>query len=126
MKARNMYIQLRNYYAASTHHGMGSRPCYLAREWVGDGHNLQIVATSQTHTRSNLLVLDAAVLGNDPVGEAGCGLAVTPEASEAVVAAIHQLGPLISDKLMAMARRERRFILSCHTSPVQARRLWRC
>lgn len=46
---RILYI---NHYAGSPHHGMEFRPFYLAREWVRLGHDVQIIASSQSHIRS--------------------------------------------------------------------------
>jgi len=45
-------ILLINHYAGSPAHGMEYRPYYLAREWVGAGHRVQIVAASYSHVRS--------------------------------------------------------------------------
>jgi len=47
-----MNILLINHYAGSTRHGMEYRPYYLAREWVKDGHNVQILAASHSHYRA--------------------------------------------------------------------------
>ena len=46
---RILYV---NHYAGSPHYGMEYRPYYLAREWVRMGHDVQIVAASQSHIRS--------------------------------------------------------------------------
>lgn len=45
---RILYI---NHYAGSPRHGMEFRPYYLAREWVGMGHDVHIVASAQSHLR---------------------------------------------------------------------------
>jgi glycosyltransferase involved in cell wall biosynthesis len=45
-------ILLINHYAGSVRHGMEFRPYYLAREWVGAGHRVRIVAASFSHVRS--------------------------------------------------------------------------
>lgn len=45
---RILYI---NHYAGSPHHGMEFRPYYLAREWVGAGHQVNIVAADHSHLR---------------------------------------------------------------------------
>lgn len=47
---RILYI---NHYAGSPRHGMEYRPYYLAREWVGAGHEVHIIAADQSHIRSN-------------------------------------------------------------------------
>ncbi len=55
-----MKILLLNHYAGSPHHGMEFRPYYLAREWVKDGHEVQIVAGSYSHIRA---IQPTAILG---------------------------------------------------------------
>lgn len=47
-----MNILLINHYAGSVRHGMEYRPYYLAREWVRLGHRVNIVASSESHIRS--------------------------------------------------------------------------
>jgi len=47
-----MNILLINHYAGSVRHGMEYRPYYLAREWVRSGHRVTIVASSESHIRS--------------------------------------------------------------------------
>ena len=47
-----MRILLINQYAGSTKHGMEYRPYYLAREWVRQGHHVEIVAGTPSHVRS--------------------------------------------------------------------------
>jgi len=47
-----MNILLINHYAGSVRHGMEYRPYYLAREWVRLGHRVHIVASSESHIRS--------------------------------------------------------------------------
>jgi glycosyltransferase involved in cell wall biosynthesis len=47
---RILYI---NHYAGSPRHGMEYRPYYLAREWVSAGHEVQIIASAQSHIRSH-------------------------------------------------------------------------
>ncbi len=47
-----MNIVLINHYAGSVHHGMEYRPFYMAREWVRLGHNVTVIAASQSHLRS--------------------------------------------------------------------------
>jgi glycosyltransferase involved in cell wall biosynthesis len=48
-KMRILYI---NHYAGSPRHGMEYRPYYLAREWASAGHEVQIIASAQSHIRS--------------------------------------------------------------------------
>ena len=47
-----MNILLLNHYAGSPAHGMEFRPYYLAREWVRQGHQVQIIACAQSHVRA--------------------------------------------------------------------------
>lgn len=47
-----MNILLINHYAGSVHHGMEYRPYYLAREWVRLGHRVRIIASAQSHIRT--------------------------------------------------------------------------
>ena len=47
-----MRLLLINHYAGSPRHGMEYRPYYLAREWQGAGHAVQIVAAAFSHVRS--------------------------------------------------------------------------
>lgn len=47
-----MNILLFNHYAGSLQHGMEYRPYYFAREWVRMGHQVTIVAASESHVRS--------------------------------------------------------------------------
>jgi hypothetical protein len=45
-------ILLINHYTGSPQHGMEYRAYYLAREWVGLGHKVQIVASAYSHVRA--------------------------------------------------------------------------
>lgn len=47
-----MRLLLINHYAGSPQHGMEYRPYYLAREWVRAGHQVLILAASQSHVRT--------------------------------------------------------------------------
>jgi glycosyltransferase involved in cell wall biosynthesis len=55
-----MNILLINHYAGSVRHGMEYRPYYLAREWVRLGHRVTIVASSESHVRTQSPRLDGA------------------------------------------------------------------
>jgi glycosyltransferase involved in cell wall biosynthesis len=55
-----MNILLINHYAGSVRHGMEYRPYYLAREWVRLGHRVTIVASSESHVRTQAPLLDGA------------------------------------------------------------------
>ena len=46
-----MRIVLINHYAGSPRHGMEFRPFYMARAWAREGHDVTIVAASQSHLR---------------------------------------------------------------------------
>jgi glycosyltransferase involved in cell wall biosynthesis len=47
-----MKVLLINHYAGSPHHGMEFRPFYFARQWVRDGHEVEILAASFSHLRA--------------------------------------------------------------------------
>ena len=47
-----MNILLINHYAGSCKHGMEYRPYYFAREWTRLGHQVLIVASSESHVRA--------------------------------------------------------------------------
>jgi len=47
-----MKILLINHYAGSKELGMEYRPYYLAKEWVKNGHNVTIIASTFSHIRS--------------------------------------------------------------------------
>ena len=70
--------------------------------------------------RPVLMAIDA---GNDPVGEAGCGLTVNPEDPQAVVQGIRSLLALSEEERKAMGQRGRAYILGNHTYPVLAQRI---
>lgn len=47
-----MNIVLINHYAGSLKYGMEYRPFYLAREWVKQGHHVDIISASYSHVRT--------------------------------------------------------------------------
>jgi len=47
-----MKILLINHYAGAPKYGMEYRPYYLAREWVRAGHQVLVLASSQSHVRA--------------------------------------------------------------------------
>lgn len=49
---KSLNILLINHYAGSRVHGMEYRPYYFAREWVRSGHNVTIVAATESHVRT--------------------------------------------------------------------------
>lgn len=53
-----MNILLINHYAGSPKYGMEYRPYYLAREWVNAGHQVNIIASSESHVRSSCPALN--------------------------------------------------------------------
>lgn len=52
-----MNIILINHYAGSKYHGMEYRPYYMAKEWIKSGHNVTIVASSESHVRTKSPVI---------------------------------------------------------------------
>jgi glycosyltransferase involved in cell wall biosynthesis len=62
-----MNILLINHYAGSVRHGMEYRPYYLAREWVRLGHRVTIVASSESHIRSQAPVLQGRMRMNETI-----------------------------------------------------------
>ena len=68
------------------------------------------------------LVLHSVDAGNDPVGEASCGLTVRPEDPQAVAQGIRSLLDLSEDGRKTMGQRGRAFIMVNHTYPVLAQR----
>jgi glycosyltransferase involved in cell wall biosynthesis len=67
-------------------------------------------------------VLMAIKAGNDPIGEAGCGLTVEPENPHAVVQGIQCLIGLTEDERISMGKRGRAYVLQYHTYPLLARK----
>ncbi|MGI4717265.1 MAG: glycosyltransferase family 4 protein [Janthinobacterium lividum] len=67
-------------------------------------------------------VLHAVEAGNDPVGEAACGLTVAPEDPEASARGIRALLGTSADERKAMGERGKRFVLQNFTYPVLGER----
>jgi glycosyltransferase involved in cell wall biosynthesis len=67
-------------------------------------------------------VLHAVEAGNDPVGEAGCGLTIVPEDPSAMVHGIRTLMALSEDERKAMGQRGKEFVLNNLTYPILAKR----
>lgn len=67
-------------------------------------------------------VLHAVDAGNDPVGEAGCGLTIVPEDPQAVAQGIRALMALSDDERIAIGLRGRAFVLENLTYPVLGHR----
>jgi glycosyltransferase involved in cell wall biosynthesis len=56
-----MNILLINHYAGSPEYGMEYRPYYLSREWVRSGHNVMVVAASESHLRQQTPLMEGQV-----------------------------------------------------------------
>lgn len=56
-----MHILIFNHYAGSPYHGMEYRPYYLAKEWIKTGHTVTIIASTQSHVRTNNPAYDAKI-----------------------------------------------------------------
>jgi glycosyltransferase involved in cell wall biosynthesis len=67
-------------------------------------------------------VLHAVEAGNDPVGEAGCGLTVAPENPVVTAQGIRSLLSLDAHERQAMGRRGKDFVLDNHTYPILSER----
>ena len=67
-------------------------------------------------------VLHAVEAGNDPVGEAGCGLTVAPEDAAASVEGVRSLLSLSVEARGAMGLRGKEFVLANHTYPILSER----
>ena len=67
-------------------------------------------------------VLHSVQAGNDPVGEAGCGLTVPPEDPQAVAQGLRQLASLSPKDRRVLGEKGRAYALAHHTYPVLARR----
>jgi len=67
-------------------------------------------------------VLHSVEAGNDPVAEAGCGVTVAPQDTNAVVNGLLKMMNLAPAARAVMGERGRAFVLARHTYPVLARR----
>jgi glycosyltransferase involved in cell wall biosynthesis len=67
-------------------------------------------------------VLHAVEAGNDPVGEAGCGLTVAPESPDATAQGIRSLLSLSPGERQAMGKRGRDFVMDNLTYPILSKR----
>jgi glycosyltransferase involved in cell wall biosynthesis len=67
-------------------------------------------------------VLHAVEAGNDPVGEADCGMTVVPDDPRAVVQGVRTLLALPADERQAMGQRGKAFVLENLTYPVLGQR----
>lgn len=67
-------------------------------------------------------VLHAVDAGNDPVGEAGCGLTIAPDDPQALAQGIRTLVALSDNERTAMGQRGREFVLANLTYPVLGQR----
>jgi len=67
-------------------------------------------------------VLHAVEAGNDPVGEAACGLTVAPENPEATALGIRRLLSLSPGERQAMGKRGRDFVMDNLTYPILSKR----
>jgi glycosyltransferase involved in cell wall biosynthesis len=67
-------------------------------------------------------VLHAVEAGNDPVGEAGCGLTVAPDNPEVVAQGIRNLLALSPGERQAMGLYGKRFVMDNHTYPILSER----
>jgi glycosyltransferase involved in cell wall biosynthesis len=67
-------------------------------------------------------VICAIAGGNDPVGEAGCGVTIAPQDGAALAAAIHQMRQLAPAERQRMGHAGRAYVEHNHLYPVLARR----
>lgn len=68
-------------------------------------------------------ILQSIEAGNDLVAEAGCGLTVPPESTDAIAEGLRRLAGLAPDDRRAMGAKGRVFVLANHTYPVLARNM---
>jgi glycosyltransferase involved in cell wall biosynthesis len=67
-------------------------------------------------------VICAIAAGNDPVGEAGCGLTIAPQDSAALAAAVAQMRRLAPEERQRMGQAGRAYVERMHLYPVLAQR----
>lgn len=67
-------------------------------------------------------VLHSVEAGNDPVAEAGCGLTVAAESTDAVAEGLLALAAHSADERAAMGARGKAFVIAHHSYPVLAQR----
>lgn len=67
-------------------------------------------------------VVCAVEAGNDPVGEAGCGVTVPPGNPQAIADAVRRLASMPGSERDAMGERGRAYVLARHTYLVLAHR----
>jgi glycosyltransferase involved in cell wall biosynthesis len=67
-------------------------------------------------------VLHSVSAGNDPVAEAGCGVTVAPQDTNAVVGGLLRMMALAPAARAVMGERGRAYVLARHTYPVLAKR----
>ena len=67
-------------------------------------------------------ILHAVEAGNDPVGEAGCGLTVAPENPKAAAQGMRDLLALSPGERQAMGLCGKRFVMANHTYPILSER----
>ena len=67
-------------------------------------------------------VLHSVEAGNDPVAEAGCGVTVAPQDTNAVVGGLLKMMNLAPAARAVMGARGHEFVLKRHTYPVLAKR----
>ena len=68
------------------------------------------------------VVLHSVEAGNDPVGEAGCGVTVSPEDPQAIAVGLRQLIGLTPQQRRALGERGRAWVRQHHSYPVLAQR----
>lgn len=73
-----MNILLINHYAGGPEWGMEFRPYYLAREWVRQGHRVEIVACAQSHVRARNPAMNGQVQRREVVEGIGYNWLAAP------------------------------------------------